>query len=208
MLAQRIPDHVQQALDRLLEQYKERPNIAAFYTAFIQQIQDEENAVYDLDGTRQLYNGTTYPAVGEQLDGIGAIVGINRNGLDDASYLVFILGKIAANFSDTTSPTIELIADIFFQPSELVLHNFYPAEVDLEMAGILLTPTLWPVVFPLLQKSLGAGIKLGFISQYDLVNAFVVGDDFGNGEGGGFGDDTNPSVGGMLATDIYTNAGD
>lgn len=208
MLATKITDHVQQALARLLEQYKRKPNIAAFYTAFIQQIQDEEDAIFALDETRQLYNGTTYPAVGAQLDGIGEIVGIDRNGLSDAEYLIFILGKIATNFSDATPPTVESITDTFFRPEQLVMHEFYPAEVDFEMAGVLLGPALWPIVFPLIQKSLGAGIKLGFVSVYDETNGFVIGDDFGNGDGGGFGDDLNPSVGGLIASDIYINSGD
>lgn len=208
MLAPIITDHVQQALDRLLQQYQGKPNYAAFFTAFIQQIQDLEDAIFSLDEGRQLYDGSVYPSVGAQLDGIGQIVGISRNGLDDSEYLVFILGKIASNFSDTTVDTMVSIAQTFFQPSQMVLHEFYPAEVDYEMAGIAIDPRLFNVIFPLLQKSLGAGVKLGFVTTYDPTNAFVIGDDFGNGNGGGFGDDLNPAVGGLIASDIYNNSGD
>jgi len=208
VLAPKITDHVQQALNRLLQQYKGKPKYAAFFTVLVQQIQDLEDGIFPLDEGRQFYNGTSYPAEGAQLDGIGEIVGIDRNGLSDEQYRIFILGKIAQNFSDATMPTIIKILDIFFAPVEMVTHELYPAEVDVEMADISLDPAFWQIVFPLIQRALGAGIKLGFITQYDLDNAFTVGDDFGNGSGGGFGDDLNPSVGGELASDIYTNAGD
>lgn len=208
MIVTKINDHIAQALARLLQQYKGKPLYAEFYAAFIQQIQDLEDAFYPLDQLRQLFDGTSYQAVGAQLDGIGEIVGISRNGLTDDAYRIFILGKIAANFSDATIATMVSIAATFFDPAQLILHEFYPAEVDYELAAVALEPRLFDVVFPLLQRSLGAAIKLGFVSIFDPTNAFTVGDDFGNGTGGGLGDALNPATGGMLASAIYSNAGD
>jgi hypothetical protein len=207
----RITDHVDQALARLIQQYKEKPNLAALITAFVDQIQDLEDAIFDLDEGRQFFNGTTYPAVGDQLDGIGALVGARRNGLDDATYLIFIIGTIAQNFSDTTIPTMITIVENFFQPETVIPRSAPPAEFNVEIGGNTLDEDLFQYVFPILQNSLGAGIKLGFVSLFNNTEGFVMGDDEGEGDGLGFCDDDgagNPTgAGGVFAEDIYVNAG-
>lgn len=211
MLITPITDQVAQALKRLLTQYQQQPRITALITALVQQLQELDDAGFPVNDGRQLWNGTTYPAVGAQLDGIGELVGIQRNGLSDAEYLIFILGTIAENFSDTTITTITNIVQIFFQPLQLLSFENFPAEVAFQVAGSNLDPSLFVTVADAIQASLGAGIRLGYISTFSNTNAFKLGSALPfpilTGSAG-FGDATSPGTGGELAGVIYNNSGD
>lgn len=211
MLVTEITNHVQQALQRLLTQYQLQPRIAAVITALVEQIQDLENGIYPINEGRQLWNGTTYPAVGAQLDGIGELVGIARNGLTDAEYLIFILGTIAENFSDTTINTITTIVSIFFRPTQLMAFEHFPAEMDFEVAGGPLDPSLYLTVALAIQASMGAGIKLGYIATFSETTAFKYDSALPFPmltNNAGYGDATAPGPGGEYAGVIYNNAGD
>lgn len=208
MIAPQITNHVQAALDRLMQQYKGKPNLQAVLTAFIQQIQVFENAAYPVDAGRQLYNGTTYPAVGTQLDGIGELVGVKRNGLGDAEYLVFILGTIAENFSDDTMTTLVNIMVTFFQPTLALIFENYPAEVDLELSDSVLPVNLLPIVAGILQNSIGAGVNLGYIAMFSLTTSFRYADARTGtipppGTGLGYDDATAPGAGGHYGNIIF-----
>lgn len=165
-------NHVSEAIARLLEQYKNQPHIQGLLTAFVQQIQDLEDSVYPLDHGRQLFDGSTYPSVGAQLDGIGQLVNLSRNGVDDATYLLFILGTIAENFSDDTLPTLINIFQTIFQPTGLLSYEFYPAEVGFAVSSIGIAESLLSEAVNILKNSIGGGIGLGFITEYDPTNAF------------------------------------
>ena len=195
MLVTQIDSHVADALNRLLEQYKGRPGIAGLYSSIVEQIQLLENSIFALDAGRQLWNGTDTPAIGAQLDTIGLIVGISRNGLSDAEYLLFIFGKIASNFSDTTVPTILNVIGYLFQAPTVLIQEVYPAGILVEVIGSPLDPSLYPIAVSLVQAALGAGIQLVFIAaspQTDVFRFYAAGETTQNG----FGDLTNPSIGG------------
>lgn len=172
MLITQITDHVQAALDRLLQQYHGKPNIAAVITALVDPIQDLEDAIFGVAAGTLFYNGTTYPAAGTQLDNIGTIVGIQRNGLTDAEYLIFIIGQIVINNSDGSIPVMLNAANIFFDPALLLAFDMYPAEFNLEIAGSTLDSDFYTTVATKLQQALGAGIGLGFMATFDETNAF------------------------------------
>lgn len=211
MLVTKITNHVQQGLQRLLTQYKGRPRIEGLLTSLILQVQSIEDAAFPVNDDRLLWNGTTYPAVGAQLDGIGQLINLPRNGLDDAEYLIFILGTIAENFSDTTLSTMTNIVQIFFQPLQLQVFEHFPAEVDFEIAGSALDPTLYQTVAKAIQASVGAGIKVGYIATFSNTTAFKYDSALprppltGNA---GYGDALAPGPGGEYAGVIYNNSGD
>lgn len=82
--------HVQQALDALLEQFKNQPNIAGLLTSFITEVQSVEDALDDL-GDKQNID----LADGAYLDVLGDLVGITRGGQTDAVYRASIKRLIA-----------------------------------------------------------------------------------------------------------------
>lgn len=197
MLATQIQTHIADALNRLMQQYRGQPNIAGLYTSFVQQIQDLENAIFALDAGRQLFDGASSPAVGQQLDEIGTIVGISRNGLSDAEYLLFIFGKIAENFSDTTIPTILNIIGYVFQAEQVLLQEIYPAGIAIQMIGSPINPSLYVIAKSLVQSALGAGIGIVFAGASPNLNVFRF-EAPDTTAINGFGDVNNPSVGGIF----------
>lgn len=225
MLATEITTHIADALARMLQQYKAIPPqfnlpitsvpnttipVSRFSSLIVvnaDQFQDLENATFSLDAGRQLFNGTIYPAVGAQLDGIGELVGISRNGLIDAEYLVFILGTIAENYSDTTIAAVTNVVTLLFQVSTVISLEFFPAEMAFELPkSSPLQAFLYPIVSNIVQKTLGAGIGLGFLALYPTLpfQFTYVG---GPKVGGGFGSTLDPSAGGGFAGNIYNNFG-
>lgn len=198
MLVTKITTHIQDAKNRLLEQYKGRPLIAGFYDAFNRQVQEIEDTFFALDAGRQLWNGTTSPAIGQQLDNIGEIVGIKRNGLPDAEYLLFIFGKIAENNSDTTIPTILNIIGYVFQAQQVVLQEVFPAGVSIQVIGTPIPPSLYQTAANLVSAALGAGINLVFVGGSPNVNVFRFEGPGVVGAINGFGDLNDPSIGGVF----------
>jgi hypothetical protein len=195
MLATLITTHVQDGLARLAEQYKGKPLITSYYTANLQQYQDLENAIYNMNSATQLWDGTTTPAIGQQLDNIGQIVGISRNGLDDAQYILFIFGKIAENFSQTTLNNIASVVGYLFQATTVVIQELPPAGLLVDIFGSAIPSSLFELAISLVQNAMGAGIQLVFSSASNNTNIFRFA---GPGEtsANGFGDVNNPLTGG------------
>ena len=94
----------------------ESNKIFELITPFINQVQEIEYMLDDLRKKRWLSN-----AEGMQLDGIGEIVGIERNGLNDYDYKLAILRQILFNIScgqpETLVEYFELISghDIIYK---------------------------------------------------------------------------------------------
>jgi len=195
MIVTKITTHVLDGLNRLLQQYQGKPRIESFYTSHLQQMQELEDAIYALDEGRLLWNGTSSPAVGLQLDTIGQLVGIQRNGLSDAEYLLFIFGKISENYSDTTIPTILSIIGYVFQAPIVKIQEIFPAGVAIQVFGTPIDPSLYPIAVGLVRAALGAGIKLIFAGASPTVNVFrfYAADTTSKN---GFGDVNDPTVGG------------
>lgn len=171
MLVTEITTHVEDALARFIQQYKGKPIIAGLMTALVQQIQDLEDGIFPIDSGNQIAN-----AVGKQLDNIGTLVGLSRNGLTDQQYLTFLLGTIAEDNSDDTIQTLVTIVAILFSPTLLLSYEMFPAEVAYAIGGSALSPSLYAQASKIIQASVGGGIGLGSISICDPVNAFRLSD--------------------------------
>lgn len=91
---EQINDHVERSLLLLIEQFKNAENLKTFISSFVEQGQSVEDMLIDLWESRWLDN-----AVGEQLDGLGDIVGQPRNNLEDNDYRVRIKVRIRINIS-------------------------------------------------------------------------------------------------------------
>lgn len=196
MLAPEITNHIQQALARLMYQYQGLPRIQGFYAGFVQQVQDLEDAIFNLDAQRQLWDGTSTPAFGKQLDNIGTIVGISRNGLPDDEYLLFIFGKIAENNSDDTLAAVLSVIGYIFQAEQTLVQEIFPAALCVEVLNPAIPQRLYSIAVSLVQNALGAGIKL-IISSWTNTNVFRFAGS-GVGPQNGFGDVNTPGSGGVF----------
>ncbi len=184
-----ITNHIQQALARAMQQYQ---SISTQYTinyplsgvqlevsgwtgllcAFVDQIQQLENTCFDVNNGRQLYNGTTTPAVGAQLDGLGQIVGLNRNGLSDQEYILFLFGTIAANFSKATYLDIFNTASYLFGTTQVFIQDYAPQSVAIEVAGSQLPSNLNAQAVAILKTVPAGGVGILFVAQTSQANAF------------------------------------
>lgn len=87
-----ITTHAEDALARLISQFKEQPNIEGFIRSFIVPFQHQENTLIQILTQRWVST-----AVGVQLDKFGTIVGEDRLGRNDDAYRLALYLRIAIN---------------------------------------------------------------------------------------------------------------
>lgn len=191
----KITDHVQQALNRLLFQYKESTNFRDFVTTVMgEQIQDIEDIGFELFGRLDIDNQE-----GEQLDGIGEIVGQPREGLTDDEYRVFLKARIAVNVSEGDAERLINTWKLLMDANTVELIENFPAEVSFYTDTSIGNPNLEALAFELIQLVAAGGVRVGFAAVYP-DNAFGFADSGINTSG--FGDDTDGNIGGEFSSII------
>jgi hypothetical protein len=88
---------VADAQGNLIGQFRNHANIDAIVKAFAQQSQDLESAAFEV-----LLDTLIASAVGQQLDNVGDVVGVERGGRTDDDYRVRIGAQILLNNSSGT----------------------------------------------------------------------------------------------------------
>ncbi len=193
-----IITHKEDAAKRLLYQYKDKPKIQALLDAYFgDQVQELEDMLWQLFSRLDLSGSS-----GIQLDRIGSIVGQPRLGLDDDLYRIWITARIGQN---TSEGDIERVISIWrlFNPdaASIQLVEHFPAEVAIYSDAPIdpvdpADPVYGDQIFSFMQRVLGAGIRFGYSAVFDPDNAFGFAESTNSA---GFGDSTNPDIGGELA---------
>lgn len=98
------------AVRRLIEQFKNKPDLEALIRIYLRQIQDLEDAAFEVILERDLDN-----AVGVQLSTIGSIVQQPRTTPDDDRYRTAIRARIAINLSNATAEDVIKVANLLLQ---------------------------------------------------------------------------------------------
>jgi hypothetical protein len=132
MSLEHVTAHVDEALANLLEQFKGKSKLEAALTAYVDQIQDLEDAFYSLLLGRWLDNADT-----DALDQLGAIVGEARQGRYNEDYRLAIRARILINLCEG-SP--EQIIQIFVMLAEsaIDLREYFPAALVLTILDPLI----------------------------------------------------------------------
>lgn len=184
-----INNHIQAAIARFMQQYLavstqytinypiseitlQVSGITGLLAAFVDQIQQLEDQAFSVNTGRQLYNGTTTPAVGAQLDGIGQLVGLNRNGLLDAEYILFLFGTIAANFSRGTYLDVFNTASYLFNSTQIYIQDYPPTSIAIQVAGSQLPDNLKNQAKAILETVPSGGVSILFVAETKVQNAF------------------------------------
>jgi len=137
---------------------------------------------------------TLEAAAGVQLDGIGSIVGVARDGLEDPAYRVRIGAQVRINLSTGTPEELLQIARALL-PGGIDFHidELYPAAFELVVDD----------VFTGVESELARAICLAkpagvrcFV-RTNIANPFEF---FGGVDGSGFGDTGDPLVGGNFSS--------
>jgi hypothetical protein len=193
-----IANHTDQAFGRLLEFYKGKPRVVALLRAFAQRSQVVEDTLAQLKTGLLLFgNG----AVGAQLDAIGQIVGIARNGTSDGVYRILILGSIAKNYSSGSLETLTTLCQTLYQTPEVYVstpnspgHAREAAygEIILSVGNPKTDAALFPVILNIVLEAMPAGVRLVSVSTFtgqaicaEGPQSWVAGFSELSGQGGG-----------------------
>lgn len=180
-------------LDLLIQQFKDKPNFVAILTALSKQCEDVEDAIFEFFDQFNVDN-----AEGDQLDIIGNIVGIDRNGLSDTDYRSLIRTKIIINNgSGEFEIIIKALTDLY-NATTVYMYNYGNAKLYIWVDVLLTSDDLQTIL-----TFLPAGVELFLIVS--STNPFVFYDD---PDGSGFGkiNDEEPLLD-SLGNPIYDSLG-
>jgi hypothetical protein len=150
-------DYLGEARGRLLEQFKNLPRIDGVLVALMAEVQQLEDAMYEVLVDRLLQN---YEATGDMLDKLGAIVGEPRQGFDDATYSVLIGARIKANRSDGKHETLIDLTTLLVPTAEQIKFREYLKAVEIEANDVQVNPlVIWR---DFLNRAKAAGTSLRF----------------------------------------------
>lgn len=135
---------------------------------YLNQIQELEDAAFQV-----LLDTILDDAVGEQLDGIGRIVGRAREGFSDDRYRDRLRSQIILNLSSGTIPQIlDIVALLVGTGVRLEMQEFFPAGFHLLAIEILPTDLGFGIA-PIVQTAKLGGVRAVFIfHQTDPPFAF------------------------------------
>lgn len=150
-----ITDHADLARDRLAEQFKNQPQLAALLDTLNLQVQDIENALWQLLTERGM---TT--AVGAQLDVLGRIVGQPRQGQSDETYRLYLKARVLLNLSSGSTEDIYGIFHALVSTSTtLEVRPQYPATFVLRLGGEAFTPEQIDLLVVFLRSGKAGGVR-------------------------------------------------
>lgn len=191
-----ISSHYNEALARLLQQYKDQPNIAKFIGIYATQVQELEQIIHDMFTNRMLND-----SVGIQLDRLGEIVGVARQGFADNEYRVLILVKIGQNSSQGTPEDVINIVKLLplTVPSERVHYQNLGTASIMVYTAAEIPPEDVTFIYDNIQEVVAAGVRIDHFASYSPDDAFAFSGINGAAAALGFSDDDFPLTGGKLA---------
>lgn len=186
-----ITDHEGDAVDRLVEQYKDKVKTEDLVKAFAKQYQEIEDTLQTLYLQRFLDN-----AVGIQLDKFGEIVVLGRNGFGDDDYRRLLKVKIGQNTSKGRLEQIINTTILLTQATEAHVQNLNRAQVAISVNAPIASD-LVNFTYENLQKVPSAGVRINYIACYDPDEPFSF--DGVGPFGAGFSSLAAPTTGGKFA---------
>jgi hypothetical protein len=160
--------HAEEAINHLIEFFRKGPRNQAFLRTICEQIQELEQAFWDLYS-----EGFLSTAEGAQLDQIGEIVGEARQDRLDATYRAAIRIRVLVNKSNGKTEELIEIADKFTidDPDAIIIAgDFYPAAMTVEVRADF---TGLPAdLRTLLRQAKPGGVNFGTITA-PRVGAFL-----------------------------------
>ncbi len=125
MIPQRIDAHLDEGRKLLIEQFRKKPNIDGFLSAYLNRVQELEDEIWKV-----LWGWVLGYAVAGQLDDLGVVVGEAREGREDAEYEAAIRVRIRVNRSKGRSSDLVDIADLLLDAFLYTEYGFLEWSVD------------------------------------------------------------------------------
>lgn len=173
-----ISNHVTRALSLLIEEFKRSTRLNDVVRIIVEECQVIENMYNDLLTGRRLDQ-----AGGAQLDGIGEIVGEDREGRNDTDYRAAIRFRIYINISNAEPETIITALKFVTQASRIRYWEIRHATIQLFTSGSFIPDE----IITFMKSVVGGGIKIEYISSSlnTLPLSFALDGGGDNPEGGG-----------------------
>ena len=159
-----IADYLGRARNLLVEQFEGSSKFNEILDAFSNQVQEIEDVIFDLRMKRFLSI-----AEGEQLDGIGQIVGELRKGRNDVDYRVGLDFRIFVNKSyGQMSVVSNFLAKALGEDAVYLMNESFPASINIviQAKGILDIPNN---IFQKTDSIAAGGVKVhGYIQDISI----------------------------------------
>lgn len=166
MALDKILDHSDAAVDRLVQQYKEKPKLEALLRSYTDQVQDLETAFCEVFTDRALD-----VAIGNQLDLFGTIVNRSRDGFNDEFYRILLRVQIGINTSQGVPE--DIISTLKLLLSAGLVHYQNAGNGNILLAADVLTlPASVQFVYDNMQKVVMAGVRITQIICFDPDEPF------------------------------------
>lgn len=165
----KITTYVDNAKNRLLEQYKSSPNFNNLIASQAAAYQELEDNIFDVYRKRHID-----VAEGVQLDRVGESLGAYRNGLDDEAYRRSIYTQIQINVSGGTAENILNALRYITNATKTGYQNSFPAGVELYVESVETVGNL----YDRMEKVVAAGVKVRQIVQSYTDTPFVLSETF------------------------------
>ncbi len=152
-------NHVLEAVGNFVEQFKGKSKLAAYLTTFIEQVQDLEDAFFQVLEERGVETST-----GVQLDGLGEVIGEEREGRTDGIYRQAIKGRIVLNVDDSSTEDVIRLISVIASDKKAHLVEYYPAGFTITIDAPVYLSNFDPVqAGKTLQSGKPAGVKAQLI---------------------------------------------
>lgn len=189
---EKITTHEDDAAARLLHQYKGKPNIEGLVKALASNLQEAEDAIFDLIVSRRIDS-----AVGEQLDKLGELVGVERQGFDDDFYRILLYVQIGQNTSQGNHEKVATIFKLLTEANRVHLLDFGNGEIQLNTDGTIDSDKVG-FVFNNMEDVVASGVRIDHIVCY-TDESFAFDGSNTSAAGAGFGTVVDSNIGGKLA---------
>lgn len=188
MLIEWIVDYITRARGRMLQQFKreEAPNLDKLLQVLISELQEAENEMQEI-----LLLRAVATASGEQLDVLGDIVGINREGQVDHDFRNTIFLQIAINNGGGQEPVLSALLDNLTDATVIDIWEVFPAGLDI----FINSDDLELHTIESLRRAIAATVSLNFSYTDGGVPFAFEGDSYG----AGFGSSHDAAEGGEFA---------
>jgi len=123
-----IDSHFAQAIERVIEQHKDKPNFENLLKVFLERTQDQED-----DLKNQAENRTLSGARGAQLDAIARDLNLRRDGDSDSRLRIRCFSQIAQHYSSGRIEQIVSILRLLVEAREVRMTEIFPAKITVEI---------------------------------------------------------------------------
>lgn len=190
-----VHDHVDDALALLVQQFQDKARLRSVLGALATQVQALEDVLWDLHVERRLARAT-----GAQLDGIGRLVDLSREGLAEETYRRYLRAQILLlRCNGTPEDLIAVVSALVGSHVGVRLDEYRGALTALGLRGALGNGVVDDAV-TVIRKAKPAGVRV-LVEASEASGGFVFDSD---DEAERFGDVHDPqSAGGVLGSAQY-----